>query len=371
MPLGRSGDMDLRPGYKGKKVLITGHTGFKGGWLCLWLNALGAETVGYALAPDTEPSLYNVGGIGDYGKSIIADIRDRGQLLKIMEQERPEFVFHLAAQPLVRRSYKDPAGTFETNVMGTVNILEAVRKVDSVRSCVIITSDKCYENMEWIYPYRENDPLGGHDPYSASKASAEIVVSSYRRSFFSDGRCGVATARAGNVIGGGDWAEDRIVPDCIRSLVNGKRVKVRNPNAIRPWQFVLDPLHGYLMLGLKVREDPGAYSEAWNFAPPVSQYTVRELVDDIVRCWGSGGWDEVSDPASLHEAHFLRLDSTKANVRLGWAPALSLQEGIERTVEWYKHFTDGDDMRKISHRQISEFMRVASTIDQVQCPHKQ
>jgi len=269
--------------FRGKKVLITGQTGFKGGWLSLWLNELGADLVGYALPPDTTPSLFQDVDVRSACRSIFADVRDRPKLLQIVEEERPEYVFHLAAQPLVRRSYSDPIGTLETNIMGTANLLDAVRQVDSVRACVVVTSDKCYHNIEKDYAYKETDPLGGYDPYSASKGAAEIVVSSYRQSFFSDGKCGVASVRAGNVIGGGDWAADRIIPDCIRALSRGERVKVRSPNAIRPWQHVLEPLYGYLLLSARLREDPRRFGDAWNFGPMNCKYSVGQLFDDVVK----------------------------------------------------------------------------------------
>lgn len=351
---------DLEHAFRGRKVLVTGHTGFKGGWLSLWLQELGADVVGYGLAPDTDPSLFVDAGVAGSGRSIIADIRNKDALLDAIRQERPEYVFHLAAQPLVRQSYRDPVGTFESNVMGTANLLDAVRQVDSVRSCVVVTSDKCYENLEWTYAYRETDPLGGYDPYSASKGAAEIVVSSFRRSFFSDNRCGVASARAGNVIGGGDWAEDRILPDCVRALSKGERIKIRSPNAVRPWQHVLEPLYGYLMLAMSAREDPVSYSEAWNFGPMVSQYSVSKLVDDVVQAWGSGGWDDLSDPNAVHEAHYLRLDSTKANVRLGWLPKLDVKQSVDLAVAWYKHRLAGEDMRKFTLGQIRAYMRTPS-----------
>ncbi|OPY32663.1 MAG: dTDP-glucose 4,6-dehydratase [Methanomassiliicoccales archaeon PtaU1.Bin124] len=347
--------MELEQAYRGKKVLVTGHTGFKGGWLTLWLQELGADVIGLGLAPDTEPSLFEAANVSGSCKSVIADVRDKERILKIVQEERPEHVFHLAAQPLVRRSYRDPVGTFETNVIGTANVLDAIRTVGSVRSCVIVTSDKCYENLEWTHAYRESDPMGGHDPYSASKGAAELVVSSFRRSFFNDSSCGLATARAGNVIGGGDWAEDRIVPDCIRALSNGEKVKVRNPYAVRPWQHVLEPLYGYLLLGMKLHDDPKQYSEAWNFGPMVSKYTVGQLVDDVVQAWGSGGWEDVSEKNAVHEANCLRLDSTKANIRLGWAPRLDVRQGVALTVAWYKRHQAKADMREFTQRQIAAY----------------
>ena len=351
---------DLDHAFRGKKVLVTGHTGFKGGWLSLWLQHLGADVVGYGLPPDTEPSLFKEIDAQAAGESIFADVRDRAKLLDVMENERPEHVFHLAAQPLVRRSYRDPVGTFETNVMGTANLLDAVRQVDSVCSCVVITSDKCYQNMECAHAYRESDPLGGYDPYSASKAAAEIVVSSFRQSFFSDDRCGVASARAGNVIGGGDWAEDRILPDCIRALTKGERVKVRSPTAVRPWQHVLEPLYGYLLLSMKLRDDPKSFGGAWNFGPMVSQYTVGQLVDDVVNAWGSGEWDDISDAKAVHEAHYLRLDSTKANVGLGWMPKLEVKQSVELTVAWYRRNQERVAMREFTLQQIAAYMQATN-----------
>ena len=278
----------------------------------------------------------------------------------------PHLVFHLAAQPLVRLSYEEPVQTFETNVMGTVNVLEAVRSCPGVRSCVMITSDKCYQNNEWVYAYRENDPMGGYDPYSASKGAAEIVIGSYRSSFFGppvrkgEG-CGVASARAGNVIGGGDWAADRIVPNSIRKLLDSRPIDVRNPQAVRPWQHVLDPLHGYLQLGKVLSEEPSSYDSAWNFGPNTCNVNVRSLVEMIIREWGSGSWKDDSDPAGSHEANYLRLDSTKAHNLLSWRGVLSVNEAVAQTVEWYKEFYSGGDVAAKTKAQITHYMQKVRT----------
>jgi CDP-glucose 4,6-dehydratase len=341
--------------YRGKRVLVTGHTGFKGGWMCHWLKRLGADVIGYGLAPNTDPSLYQSSAVAEVTESHFGDVRDLKGLKELVAKAKPDIIFHLAAQPLVRLSYEDPVSTFETNVMGTVNILEAARSLPHLQSCLVITSDKCYQNNEWAYSYRENDPMGGYDPYSASKGAAEIVVGSYRTSFFKEPLRGLGTARAGNVIGGGDWADNRIIPDAIRSLSQGKEVVVRNPLAIRPWQHVLDPLYGYLLLGAKLAQEPAEHSSGWNFGPLRSDITVGRLVQMIVEDWGSGRWvkDAVKGP---HEAHFLRLDSTKAQNNLGWYPHLDIDESVKMTVDWYKAFLDGKDVRKMTGEQIVHFM---------------
>ena len=346
--------------YHGKKVLVTGHTGFKGGWLCHWLERLGAEVVGFGLAPNTEPCLFETSGVENVVESVFGDIRDLKALKEAVSNSRPDIIFHLAAQPLVRLSYADPVSTFETNVMGTVNVLEAARTLPDLKACLIITSDKCYQNNEWAYSYRENDPLGGADPYSASKGAAEVVVSSYRASFFKEPLRGIGSARAGNVIGGGDWAENRIVPDAIRSLSQGKEVRVRNPSAIRPWQHVLDPLYGYLLLGEGLASEPDKFSSAWNFGPLRSDICVSRLVQMIVDDWGEGRWEQ--DGASgPHEAHFLRLDSTKAQNDLGWYPHLDIDLAVKMTVDWYKANLDNQDMRKMTEGQIHQFMDILQT----------
>ena len=331
--------------YAGKRVLVTGHTGFKGSWLCEWLLQLSAEVHGLALEPDTDPSLFRQLGLAARLNHMVADIRDPQAVVAAFAAARPHIVFHLAAQPLVRRSYQQPQETFATNVMGTAHVLECVRAADHTCAAVIVTSDKCYENLETGRDYREGDPLGGHDCYSASKAAAEIVTSAYRRSFFLDyAYKRIASARAGNVIGGGDWAEDRIVPDCIRHLQRGEAVPVRNPHATRPWQHVLEPLSGYLQLGMRlldgalageeVRRD--ASSSAFNFGPgPGSGRSVQELVEEVLKSW-EGTWQNKSDPSAPHEAHRLSLDTSKAAKVLGWTPRWNFARTVRETVKWYR-----------------------------------
>ena len=330
--------------YKDKKVLVTGHTGFKGGWLSLWLKELGAEVIGYSLEPPTKPSFFKATGLKNKLIHVIGDVRDEKYLVSVFEKYQPEFVFHLAAQSLVRFSYKEPRLTYETNVMGTVNILEAIRKSKSVRVTVIITSDKCYENKEWVYGYRENDPVGGHDPYSSSKGCAELVVSAYRRSFLNpvnqnDHKIAIASARAGNVIGGGDWREDRLIPDCVKSLSEDRPIIIRNPEAVRPWQYVLEPLSGYLLLGAKMYKGGAMYSGAWNFGPPNSDLiTVKEITKKIVSYWGSGKYKIKASHKNPHEAKLLKLDCSKARSILKWYPLYDIDEALLKTIEWYKMF---------------------------------
>ena len=328
--------------FKGRTVLVTGHTGFKGAWLSKWLTILGAKVVGYSLPPPTVPSLFKTIGLKDDIVHITGDVRDPKHLAQVFKRYKPQFVFHLAAQPLVRRSYFDPAGTFETNVMGTVHVLDAVRRSKGVKACVIITSDKCYENKEWVHAYRETDPMGGHDPYSASKGAAELTVSSYKRSFFAEkGLPAVSSARAGNIFGGGDWAEDRLVPDCVRALMKNKPIVVRSPKAIRPWQFVLDPLHGYLLLASRMQEDPAKFSGAWNFGPSyASNVTVQDIVKHVIKYWGSGTIKQIRKKVTRapHEANFLKLDCAKANHLLGWHPITDLKGGLWMTVNWYREY---------------------------------
>ncbi len=335
--------------YKGKRVLVTGHTGFKGAWLAEWLLALGAEVTGYALPPSTTPSLFVQLGLSHRLRHIEGDVRDLVSMRAAFATARPDFVFHLAAQPLVRVSYEQPVETFATNVMGTVHMLEAARlAADPNRPCAIVavTTDKCYENREWVHSYREEDPMGGHDPYSASKGAAEIIVASYRRSYFSARACSVrvATARAGNVIGGGDWALDRIVPDCIRALSRGETIPVRNKVATRPWQHVLEPLSGYLWLGAVLARSTAfakphptsTYASAFNFGPGLSSNrSVVELVQEILNRW-PGHWEDKSDPHAPHEAKLLNLATDKAHHLLGWTPAWTFAEAAGFTVEWYR-----------------------------------
>lgn len=328
--------------YKGKRVLVTGHTGFKGSWLALWLHELGAEVTGFALPPNTEPNHFNLIGLKDLIHHREGDIRDFDSVQQAFQAAKPEIVFHLAAQPLVRDSYDKPKTTFDTNIGGTVNVLEAIRHCSSVKAIVVITSDKCYENREWVWGYRENDPMGGHDPYSASKGAAEIVCAAYLRSFFDkDGRGphpGFATARAGNVIGGGDWAKDRLIPDCIRALFGGEPIIVRNPNATRPWQHVLDPLSGYLLLAKRLLEDPERFSGSWNFGPLESgQMKAIELANQFVKAWGRGQISTPQPEKSVpHEAHLLRLCIDKAIRELRWQPSVDSTAAIGWTVDWYK-----------------------------------
>jgi CDP-glucose 4,6-dehydratase len=329
--------------YDGKAVLVTGHTGFKGSWLAIWLGALGARVVGYALAPET-PSLFEQAGLAARLTHVEGDVTDYDHLRAVMAEEQPDYVFHLAAQALVRPSYSDPRRTYETNVLGTVNVLEAIRHTPSVRAAVIVTSDKCYENREWEYAYRENDALGGFDPYSSSKGCAELVTAGYRNSFFNgESAARIASARAGNVVGGGDWAVDRIVPDCIRALSRGVPIEVRNPGAVRPWQFVLEPLSGYLWLGSQLVTQGQAVAGAWNFGPnPQGNVPVREVADRMVRHWGSGSWRGPDvEAAGPHEARFLRLDCTKAANGLHWMPVYDIERTLEVTTRWYREQAQG------------------------------
>ena len=351
--------------YNGKKVLVTGHTGFKGGWLSLWLKELGAEVTGYSLDPPTNPSFFEAIGLKNKIIHIIGDVKDEKHLLSIFEKYQPEFVFHLAAQSLVRFSYKEPRLTYETNVMGTVNILEAIRKSKSVRAAVIITSDKCYENKEWIYGYRENDPVGGYDPYSSSKGCAELVVSAYRRSFLNpinqnDRKIAISSARAGNVIGGGDWREDRLIPDCIKSLSENKPIIIRNPDAIRPWQHALESLSGYLLLGAKMYKDGVKYSSAWNFGPNDNDIiTVEEIVKSVIKNWGNGDY-KVDTSRQPHEAGLLKLETSKARIFLGWKPVYEIYETIKRTINWYKYFYNGiekEKLYKITVKEIWDYIK--------------
>jgi CDP-glucose 4,6-dehydratase len=349
--------------WNGTRVLLTGHTGFKGAWLTLWLSRLGCRVTGLALPPPSTPSLFDVAEVADACDSLIGDIRDMDRVRRAFDRGRPDVVFHLAAQSLVRESYREPIHTFATNVMGTAHVLEAVRHAPSVRAVVVVTSDKCYENQEWLWPYRESDPLGGHDPYSASKGAAEIVTSSFARSFFSGGPSShaaiVASVRAGNVIGGGDWSSDRLVPDIVRAFTTGESVVVRNPQAVRPWQHVLDALQGYLTLAERLCDHGHAYAGAWNFGPADSDARpVSWVVDEMVRRWGPpAAWVDGSGPA-VHEATLLRLDSSKARSRLGWSPKLDLPTALDWTVDWYRAHRDGDDMHRVTLRQVEQFLAV-------------
>lgn len=331
---------DFQTAYKNRRVFITGHTGFKGSWLSLWLSSLGADVSGYALDPETTPNHWDMTNLS-LTHETRGDIRDATQLAEAVKKAQPDIVFHLAAQPLVRRSYRDPLETFDTNVMGTANLLEACRQTPSVRAIVVITTDKCYENKEWEWGYRENDRLGGHDPYSASKACTEIVANSYRQSFFlqKDGPL-LATARAGNVIGGGDWSEDRLIPDMVRSVQAGKSLTIRAPNATRPWQHVLDPLSGYLLLGKYLLEGRAEFAEGWNFGPDhTGNRTVEDILTTMRREWPAVTWEKDTS-SQPHEATLLQLDSTKARQQLGWAPRWSLDESLRQTANWYRHYIE-------------------------------
>ena len=346
--------------WRGKKVLLTGHTGFKGSWTSLWLQRLGAEVTGYSLDPPTSPSLFESASVATGMRSITGDVCDLPHLKSVMAESCPEIVFHMAAQSLVRVSYEDPILTYQTNVLGTANLLEAVRATESVRAVVVITTDKCYENRNWLWGYREIDRLGGHDPYSNSKACAELVVSAYRDSFFArqgdERRVFLASARAGNVIGGGDWARDRLIPDAVRAFADGKTLKIRNPHATRPWQHVLEPLRGYLMLAQSLYEQGGAFASAWNFGPKSGDaQPVRWIVDRIVSTWGAPASWEVERGEHPHEAQMLHLDWSKAAQQLGWRPALDLAEAVTMTIDWYRGFLRGESARTQCLEQIDSY----------------
>lgn len=343
--------------YRGRKVLLTGHTGFKGSWLALWLTALGAEVTGVALAPETSPSHWDLLGLG-IGEHRI-DIRDGAALAGVVSSVRPDIVFHLAAQPLVRRSYREPVETWATNVVGTANLLEGCRKTDSVRGILVVTSDKCYENHEWIWGYRENDRLGGHDPYSASKAATELLVGSYRASFMhAPDAIRLASARAGNVIGGGDWSEDRLIPDIVRAVASGGEVEIRSPASTRPWQHVLESLSGYLMLGRDLLEGrPGADS-AWNFGPdPEGNQPVAVVMRRLAELWPAMRWRTV-EQQGVHEARLLYLDSAKARAALRWQPVWGIDDALMATVDWYRAYIERGEV--ISAQQIANYVEAAA-----------
>ena len=347
----------LKKAYSGRPVLVTGASGFKGSWLSVWLTTLGARVVGYALRVPTEPAMFQALHLDKHINSIEADVRDEAALAQVFKTYKPEIVFHLAAQPLVRYSYCEPKETFETNVMGTVNVLEAARHTETVKSIVVITTDKCYENREWVYGYRETDPLGGYDPYSASKGCAELVVNAFRSSFLAGSGIGLASARAGNVIGGGDWAADRLLPDFVRAVVEKRPIRIRNPLATRPWQHVLEPLSGYLLLGALLLDEPEKYGGAWNFGPrDTDVLTVDEILKLAIAQWGAGSI-ETEALKQPHEANLLKLDISKAEAYLSWRPQLSCREAIRWTVEWYKRYYEEllGDMFSFTVEQIEEY----------------
>lgn len=344
-----------------KRVFLTGHTGFKGGWLSLWLQNLGAEVTGYALVPGTDPNLFELARVGEGMTSHIADIRDLPTLTTVVRAAKPEIVFHLAAQPLVRESYRNPVETYTTNVLGTIHLLEAVRQTPSVRAVVNVTSDKCYENREWHWGYREDEAMGGYDPYSSSKGCAELVTAAWRRSYFSPAQpaghsVALASARAGNVIGGGDWAEDRLIPDLLRAFQMGQPAFIRNPNAIRPWQHVLEPLSGYLLLAEKLYEEGSVYAEAWNFGPSEGDVRpVRWIAERLAQHWGGNAHWSHETGNHPHEAHWLKLDCAKARARLHWKPRWSLAQTLERIVQWHRQHQAGADLRALTLQQIQDY----------------
>ena len=355
--------------YSGKTVLVTGHTGFKGSWLVLWLQMLGARVIGNALPPPTEPSLCQLSNLQEGITHINGDIRDLSKVREVCQRYKPDFVFHLAAQSLVRYSYENPVETYETNVMGTIHLLEALRATPSVRVCVNVTSDKCYENQEWDYSYRESDPMGGFDPYSSSKGCAELITAAYRRSFFKTGdiySVSLASVRAGNVIGGGDWASDRLVPDCVRALTAKAPIIVRNPESVRPWQYVLDPLSGYLWLGACLWSKPGTFESSWNFGPhTVGNVPVRRIVNQVLAMWGEGEWkhDRPDNSPNPHEARTLKLDITKSSSLLGWEPIMSVPEAISETIGWYLeyHRNPTIDVKRATLGRINHYVQTATT----------
>ena len=352
----------LNPAFwRGRRVFVTGHTGFKGSWLCLWLHRLGAQVAGYALPPPTDPSLFELARIAELVNHTVGDVRDLPALEAALQRAQPEVVIHMAAQSLVRYSYDNPVETFATNVLGTTHLLDAVRRTPAVRAVVAVTSDKCYRNDEWVWGYRETDALGGHDPYSGSKGAAELVVTAFQHSYFDAARhpdaAVVGSARAGNVIGGGDWARDRLVPDILRSLLNNEPTLIRNPQATRPWQHVLEPLHGYLMLAERLHADRHQFASGWNLGPPeASERTVGWIIERLYRLWGAQ-FDWIRDPdPGPPESTFLKLDASKARSQLGWRPRLDLDTTLTWIVDWTRHYQRDADMRAVSVAEIERFM---------------
>lgn len=348
--------------WSGKRVLLTGHTGFKGSWMSIWLKEMGADLTGFSLTPPTTPSLFEDARVADGMKSVIGDVRDLESLKKVFADAQPEIVIHMAAQPLVRESYNFPVETYAINVMGTVHVLEAVRQTPGVHAVVIVTTDKCYENKEWFWGYREDEPMGGYDPYSNSKGCAELVTSSYRRSYFNPSKyeshkVAVASARAGNVIGGGDWADDRLIPDIMRAVMTGKSVNIRSPYATRPWQHVLEPVGGYLLLAQKLFTEGAAYAEGWNIGPRSDDARdVEYIVKTICSEWGDGASFEIDSHPQPHEAGYLKLDISKIENRLNWHPVWALPVTLEKTVSWYKAYTQGQNARDICLSQLRQYI---------------
>lgn len=342
--------------WHGKRVLITGHTGFKGSWLSIWLQTLGAEVHGYALPPPTKPNLFEQAKVTEGLTSTIGDVRDFKSVQKVLEQARPSIVIHMAAQPLVRYSYQEPVETYATNVMGTVHLLEAIRSVGSVKAVINVTTDKCYENQEWPWGYRENESMGGHDPYSSSKGCSELVTSAYRRSFYEQSGVALASARAGNVVGGGDWSVDRLIPDILRAFEVKTPVVIRSPHAIRPWQHVLEPLSGYLMLAQALYEEGAQFSSAWNFGPnDEDAKPVQWIVEQMKNQWGAGASWTRDDGHHPHEANYLKLDISKAKSQLGWKPIWNLNRALNQIIEWHKAWLSGSEMRSICEEQIAAY----------------
>lgn len=349
--------------WNGKKVLITGHTGFKGSWLCLMLHKMGSDVYGYSLEPPTVPSLYEDANINKLVTSFIGDIRDYEKLLHVVQTVKPEIVIHMAAQAIVKKSYKNPVDTYTINIIGTVNLLEAIRHTPGIKAVVNVTTDKCYENKEWHWGYREIDPMGGYDPYSNSKGCSELVTAAFRNSFFNEKDyikhgVAIASARSGNVIGGGDWAEDRLVPDFMRAMSEDRKVLIRNPYAIRPWQYVLEPLRGYLMLATKLYNEGPKYGEAWNFGPNYEDiHNVEWMIRNICDLWGEGASYSIDTDKQPHEASYLKLDSSKSNVELGWVPQTTVEQCLKLTVDWYKYYKKSS-ANELCNSQINEFLRL-------------